>query len=401
MTTKSITTFKEACLLIEEARVPQDIFGDCTLLTGNKKTARLAEMRKLYLVFSRLVHPDKNEKNERRAHKAFTRLGELYGSAQKLVDGDIKPKGLHENGVLQKPVTWKTRKYGYTVTRCMCRGDMATIFEGTVSDKSGLATPIIVKVPHSARDNDLMKREAKAFELMKKKMNEMSTTPQGKEFAEKFALRVPAFLETVTLEEPGSTEKKSVNTFVVVPDFQTGWYTLEEIRRVHTKGVSTRVMAFIWNRVFEGLTFTHASGVVHRAITPNHILIHSESHMGQLIDWTASAVMGSSDKVPYVDDVRFPGYFPEEILDPRGTSGPSSDIFMSAWCMVYVLGGNPQEQHLPENVEKPVREFLNKCLQPKRAKRPQTAEAAYYEFRQITRDLFGPRKFVELIMPKA
>jgi serine/threonine protein kinase len=153
--------------------------------------------------------------------------------------------------------------------------------------------------------------------------------------------------------------------------------------------------------MLEALTFAHHAGLLHCALTPNHVLIHAKSHLGQLIDWTASCRIGSGDKIPYVDEGRFPGYFPPEILDRDGVPGPSSDIYMSTWCMVYLLGGEPRERGVPARVEEPIRAFLNRCLQPKSARRPRSAEIAFNEFREISVHLFGARKFVELIMPGA
>jgi hypothetical protein len=395
-------TFYEAMNLIHAARLPQDIFGDCTPCSGNLRAVRLEEIKLLYHKLSVLTHPDKNQWCWRDAHDAFTRLGRLYDEAKEAICAELHPKpDPHDNGVLPQPITWTTRKHTYTIVRRTGKGGMCAFFEGLVAGKSGVATPVLVKVPHSAKDNDLMEREARAFGLMKKMDGKMSATPAGKEFARKFALRVPTFLETISLEEPGSKGKKSVNAFVLMPQFQTGWHTLEEIRRAYPQGIDTRIAAFIWNRMLEALTFAHHAGLLHCAVTPNHVLIHAESHMGQLIDWTASCRIGAGDKIPYADEGRFPGYFPPEVLDPDGVPGPSSDIYMSAWCMVYLLGGDPGNCEIPDKVEEPVRTFLNRCLQPKRARRPKTAEIAFNEFREISTNLFGARKFVEFIMPKA
>ncbi|MCI0662283.1 MAG: hypothetical protein L0220_14530, partial [Acidobacteria bacterium] len=279
-------------------------------------------------------------------------------------------------------------------------GGTCGIFEGIAQDKGGVSSPVIMRVPHASEDSDLMERETRAFELMKKKAKAISGDPEGKKFADGFMARVPSFLESVKLSEPGVSQRKTVNSFLKLPGLESGWYTLEEIREEYPKGVSTRIMTFIWNRVLEGLTFAHSARVIHNAITPNHVMVHAEAHHGNIIDWTASCRIGEGDKVPYVDD-RYRSYFPDEILDSNGMPSPSSDIFMSAWCMVYLLGGDPKEKFIPGAVEAPIREFLNRCLQPKRKLRPGTAEIAHTEFRQITKALWGPRKFVELNMPAA
>ena len=71
---------------------------------------------------------------------------------------------------------------------------------------------------------------------------------------------------------------------------------------------------------------------------------------------------------------------------------------MSAWCMVYLLGGDPKQKFIPDTVEKPIRALLNMCLQPKPKLRPKNTQVVYSEFKEITEDIFGPKRFVELQM---
>jgi hypothetical protein len=219
MTDNSIvSTFSEAVTLIQANRLPQEIFGDCARCSESLRTTRLDEIKSLYRRLSILVHPDKNQQRVREAHEAFTKLGSLYDEAKELISAEPHPKREPlDNGVLPQPITWTTRKHTYTMVRRAGHGGMCTFFEGMVSSKSGIATPVLVKVPQSADDNDLMEREARAFGMMKKMAGKMSATTEGKEFARKFALRVPAFLEATSLEEPGSMGKKSVNAFVLMP----------------------------------------------------------------------------------------------------------------------------------------------------------------------------------------
>jgi len=201
-------------------------------------------------------------------------------------------------------------------------------------------------------------------------------------------------IESVKLREPGRQDSRIINLFGRPNGLVTGWYTLDALKQEYGN-FRTDAMCFVWNRILEGLTLAHAAGVVHGAVTPNHVLIHADEHLGNIVDWTASCRWKEGQQVPYIDD-RFIEYFPDEVSGQKGVPVPASDIYMSAWCMIYLLGGNPREKEIPVGVEKPMRDFLNRCVQPKVTYRPKTVSDAYMELRAISKQLFGKRRFVKL-----
>lgn len=383
---------------LKKANHPEDIFGQEK--GSPEKVYRTVQ--KTFRKLAKAVHKVRlmgNPKDEVHTTEAQRLLNVFWETAQDKIKGGIygdkkarlTPKSAEDSPLVQ----FSSPKYVYTVGARIYSGGTCGVFRGTIQDKKSIVSSALFKVPHSIKDNDLMEREVRAFDLFRKKVKSLTSDPVGQENARKFLLRVPELHESVRIDD--GSGKKTVNIFLIQPGFDKGWYTLEEIRKEYPSGVSTRHMTFIWNRVLEGLTLAHYSGVVHGALTPNHILIHAKDHLGQILDWTASCKISSGEKVPYTDD-RYQAYFPEELKSPSMLPYPSSDIYMLAWCMVYILGGSPEERVIPDSVEMPIRELLNRCLQPKRARRPQTVDAVYKEFRQITKTVFGPKRFVELVM---
>lgn len=375
--------------LLRSAKIPQDLFGN--LSPGDDEAKKLHHIKAVFRLMSLKIHPDKCKAKD--AAGLFDKLVSLRDLAVILVTGE-KEKLFREEGVLTKPVTFKSGKFSYTLIRRLASGGGCDIFEGVGSDRKGQAVSIVARIPKNPGDNDLMEREAKAYGIFASKLKEISERSEdGQKSAGKFSWSIQHFIETFRLKEP-SGKLKVANLFSRLPDFLDGWYSLEQIHKQYPQGVSTRQMAFIFNRGLEALTFTHHCGVVHGAITPNHFLVHAKSHVGNLIDWTASCHSGNH-KVPYMDK-RYASFFAPEAKDTN-SAFPASDIYMLAWCMVYLLGGDPATGMIPSAVEAPVRRVLNLCLQPNRALRP-TAKAVHDQFRQALAEVFGPPKFVELQM---
>lgn len=392
-TTSIPNTFGAALLYIAAAQGPEDLFGKLPNDSDGKKTSHETIIR-MFRKLAHLVHPDKNPNDKERAALAFGRLEELRNQAESMFNA-TQTKTAPASFA---PVSFKTKKYTCTITSRIAVGGMCDVFDGVMIDTQGAKVQILVKVPRSATDNDLMKREARAYSSFKKKAKEIATDADGEKLAKAFLWHFPTCLDSIEIEEPNSLQKKTVTILARHPDFIEGWYNLEAIRNAYPQGISTRVMAFIWNRILEGLMFAHKVGILHGALTPNHVIIHTQSHMGNIIDWSASCKIGETEVIPYIDD-KYKAFYPEEVLDPKGMATPETDIYMSAWCMVYLLGGDPVNQEIPATIEAPIVELLNACLQPRRRLRPHSADDVYRKFKEINKKLWGPRKFIELKMP--
>ncbi len=392
---KSTLNLVQLLTFLRKAQTPEDVFD----YFPKKSLDEMAvDAKAAYHRFTKVGHPDHyaDPSEKRMATETQSILNELWARAEERFKNGTYGKD-EPDPESAKPVVFKTAKNQYTILERVYSGGTAGLFHAVVTDKKGVSTPALLKVPHSAQDNDLMEREAKAYGLFKAKLKEISTDDEGKKIARLFGLRAPHLIESLCLTEGGSKVKKTVNAFLVEPKFQSGWYTLEDIRTAFPSGVDPRIAVFIINRILESLTFAHAAGVLHRAVTPNHVLIHAESHMGQLVDWTASRAMNLSDKIPYMDKKYADFFAPEIAIDGAVRS---SDIYMAAMCGVHILGGD-LKSGLPTTVPESIRVFLNKCLQPRPARRPHSAETAYQEFRKVAEGLYGPRKFIEFTMPVA
>lgn len=70
--------------------------------------------------------------------------------------------------------------------------------------------------------------------------------------------------------------------------WQSGFvFTLGDARAEYPDGVDPRAVVWIWNRVLEQLWVLHQLGYAHRALKPEHLLIHPRDHGVMLCGWTA------------------------------------------------------------------------------------------------------------------
>jgi serine/threonine protein kinase len=301
--------------------------------------------KKIFKRYAAKIHPDIRPGNSEAAN-AFIELQKQRDAA------------LHKF----EPFNLKTKKYVYAVNDLMHKGGMASIYSATVDGK-----PVILKVPHSSRDNDLMQAETTALK--------------------KFKFYEQLFESFYILDE--HKKKKSVTAFKDV--FGPYGFTLEEIKKEYPYGVDTRVMVFILNRILESLAIIHSEGLRHGAVTPNHVLINHANHNGILLDFTNAGAPGkliSSDK-------KCAAYFPPEFP----AHGFSSDIYSAAKCAVMIVGGNPADNTIPGSLPLQIREFLNQALQPKPRSRFPDGLAAFDALQQAVSRAYGPKKFVPLEMP--
>ena len=214
---------------------------------------REAEIARIYKRYAALIHPDHRPGNTE-AHAAFVELGKQ------------KDKALDVSGGTSdfKPFELKTRKGVYQVTELKRAGGLAKIYAATLKH-----VPVILKVPHSFKDNDLMLAEVASYNKVP--------------YISKPAPTLPFIIETFfVLDE--NKQKKAITVFRDY--FGSEGVTLSKIREEYPLGVDSRVMAFIFNRVLEWLAHMHKSGLRHGAVTPNHVLINHMTHAGMVLDWT-------------------------------------------------------------------------------------------------------------------
>jgi len=182
---------------------------------------------------------------------------------------------------------------------------------------------------------------------------------------------------------------KRVNVF----QYESGFYTLEQVHEKHP-ALDGRHLSWIFKRLLTVLGFSHGQGRVHGAVLPCHVLLHAGNHGVQLVGWGQSVEMGR--QITSIS-TRYKDWYPAEVLKKQPTS-PATDLFLAARCLIYLAGGDPVSDRMPETVPVPMQRFLKSCLLEGPRMRPNDAWKLQDEFDEMLRQLYGPPKFHELTM---
>jgi len=373
-TSTTPTTFDDALALVTRARTAQSLFGpydgtpEACLRAGNRT----------YRILARLLHPDTAPRSQGvEAAAAFTRLGELWNRYQQ----DI-------TGVTGRQVVITTKRRVYSVGGERASGDIATLYKvGYRAEDDGEARALL-KMPRSVTDNDLMEREATALERI------------AREGDPEYANYVPRLIETFRYRDAGTGTERRANVIERVRGFRS----LAEVRDAHPNGLDARDVAWMWRRLLVAVGYAHRAGVVHGAITPDHVLIHPRDHGLVLVDWCYSVLLEAPgdagarpdailrakavEHVPAMID-RHADLYPPEI---PGKQPPetSTDVYMATACVTGLLDAD---------APKALTRFARGCSLPAPARRPHDAWKLLTELDELLGKLYGPRRFRPFTMP--
>ncbi len=270
------------------------------------------------------------------------------------------------------PFIVRSGEHTYRVLRPVAEGDVATVYAGEREDGDGEVRRVAVKVARDPADNDLMGREARAL----------------RHFA----------------EDPGPQRKHLPE---LLDQFRTadgqlgsvlGWldaHDLHSVREKYPDGVPEEPATWIFRRTLSAIGFAHSRGVIHGNIEPAHIMVRAEDHNVFLVDWCYAAIKPaqSGDGFVLLNEV----YSPPEVAERRPPI-PPSDLYSLGKTMIFLLGGDPEAETLPERVDERVQRLVRYFIRKSPLQRPQDAWEMYDQLDVLRRELFGPHTFREFVL---
>lgn len=343
----------ELLALLRSASGPDDIFGE---LDGDAQTA----LKRRYRELVTLAHPDRNPTQTAAASAAFTLLHRWYETAQQQL-----AQGVYGARPQLQASTAQRQYSGYATD---LRGDLCDLFS---AEADGAA--VLLKAARNPRNNDLLQAEVRALRRL-----ERATAGQV------VRAHFPTLVEHFVLRDAAGSQRQ-----VNVLRRERGTASLAEVLRTYPQGLDPRDAAWMFNRILAALGVAHAQGLVHGALTPEHVLIRPADHNGVLIDWCYSVPAGGQIAAickPYADD------YPPEV-PARQPATPATDLYMAARCMLRLLGAAGDPARLPAHVPAPVAALLRACLIPAPQRRPADAWELFDDFQALQQRLYGPRTF--------
>jgi hypothetical protein len=265
----------------------------------------------------------------------------------------------------------------YTPLRLLASGDAADLHLATTAGESDTApeTLYLLKVARVPESNAYLDIERKTL-----------TRLLGAAGNTTYRSYLPALVDS--FPATGRFPQR-INVF----RWEPGFYTLEQVHEQHP-ALDGRHLAWIFKRLLTVLGFSHRQNVIHGAVLPCHALIHAAGHGLQLVGWGRSVPLGQRIRtVP----ARYQDWYPAEVQH-QWPASPATDLFLAARCLVYLAGGDPVTNWMPEAVPPPIRRFLQTCLLESASMRPDDTWALMEDFDDLLHALYGPPKFHELTL---
>jgi hypothetical protein len=266
-------------------------------------------------------------------------------------------------------------QHRYSPLRLLASGDTADLHLASTAEGSPTATETlsILKIARASEGNAHLDTERRNLKRLLAAAGHST-----------YRNYLPALIDSLTTT---GRSPRRINVF----RWETGFYTLEQVHEQHP-ALDGRHLAWIFKRLLTVLGFCHRQNIVHGAVLPCHALIHAAGHGLHLVGWGRSVRVGQ-----YITSVPafYHDWYPAEVQHQRPAS-PATDLFLAARCLIYLAGGDPVTNRMPETVPPPMQRFLKTCLLESAAMRPDDAWAVMEDFDRLLHALYGPPKFHEL-----
>lgn len=333
-------------------------------------------VRKQFAYLARIVHPDHAPAAlAADATDAFRLLNALRHAAEEAIERNTYDAPIsrsndasEETGVSEIVTMTGTYRLKSGIFR---EGDFSILYRGTFLGAGGKTTPVFAKVARDPSQNNWIEKEAV---LMRKAADAKAKTPL-------FGISpfLPRLLDTVLVEGDKRTRYRT-NIYRFAPDM----VSVADIIAAYPRGLDAPQAAWVARRVFAQTLAAGMLGVVHGAITPDHVLVNPFTHEPLHIGWPHAQVKG---RITHIVD-RWQDIYPPEVFDKKDADH-RTDIYMAAATTVRLLGGDVERRSLPASVPDGVARVILRCLETSPARRPRDGKLLLDDFTRVVRSTWG------------
>jgi len=287
---------------------------------------------------------------------------------------DSEPVSASAASVLRSKYTYQlsaTHRYS---------GDLSMIYDATVLETGEAA---LVKIASAPTLNPMLEREAHIL-----------TRCHDPKAAVPFDARLRPFMPR--LIETFHAEGDAHSRFRVLVFPRTSHVSVTEILKAHPD-LDHRDGAWIARRVVGQTLVAAAAGVVHGAITPDHVLVEPLKHEPLHIGWAHSPSSTRNERITSVVR-RWRHLYPPEVF-MKDRPNHRTDVYMAAKTSILIFGGDAEKDTLPNSLPKPIAAILKRAVEKSPALRPTGAEFLE-ELTRSVREAWG-KEYRPLEMPVA
>lgn len=373
--TNSRSALLAASAIVDGAQEYIDLFKKCN---GND-AAQKAHLRKEYLRYAKVLHPDlyTDAEDIKVADESFRKMQEFLAQAEQAIKegryGKEKPK-----------IVFETMNATHVLNKRIATGDISDIYKAA-STIGTITYSTIIKIARDSKDNDLSLNENKILKTLEKAKDSDTLKPFVTKMLDSFS-----YCDT--------TGEHSVN---VIENPAEGFIDLETLRnKYYPNGLDAKHTAWIWRRVLLGLELAHQNGIVHGALVPSNILVQPDLHGVVISDWSyAVDTSKTSQRVSAIVNSKKHFYPPEILAKEQPFSG--TDIYMAAQSMIWLMGADPLTKKFPKEVPIEIQRYFKGCSVNSKIGRPSDALVLLNEFDELLKSIgkpYHPRKFVPLTL---
>lgn len=309
------------------------------------------------------------------------------GSTVRLGEPVVSAKRFHEayrlwNSPESYGVTsWMTFDGGnWTVDSFVARGEVA---DASKARRARWPTEIVLlKVLRSRDHEDRFRSEWDVLQKLQR---------SGLPAAPEMTLRVPVPVSFGRVEAGVGTGSLAM-ALRWAPGFE---HTFEDVCRFWPQGIEPRISIWMWRRILEALSFVHSEGLVHGAVTPEHLLVEDKEHGVRLVGYGLAGPVGTQMAAGDGTPAARPRW-----ADAGCRRAPAIDLAMSARAIAYVLGGDPDDCSLPSAVPGQLQALVGEIGAGTRdALDGTSAWEVRQELGRIATAVYGPAKYCPLMFP--
>jgi hypothetical protein len=370
---------RAVALQLKSATTYAAIFGP--LPDGDLKGKEKA-LKKQFHFLARMVHPDYAKGHESIATEAFKLLNDLHARAEAALAAGIydspfvSMKAPEDTELVSANGAYRLAKNAFRT------GDFAAIYRGQLV---GLNRSVLAKISLEPSLNSWLEREAMILTRFR----------DAKAGNPLLGIRkfVPDLVDTFLIAGPVGTRYR-----VNILGIRDGFVSVADIIQAYPAGLRPAEAAWVARRIIAQTLAASMAGVVHGAITPDHVLVDPTTHEPMHIGWAHSiddpAKRGG--RITHVID-RWRDYYPPEVFDKK-TSDHRTDLYMAGKTIVQLVGGDVKRNTLPASVPDEMRRIIVRLVEKIPDRRPRDGKAYLDEFTRVVRKIWGTA-YLPLTMP--